>query len=208
MSSLGDELTVMLTAIGQRLRLEERAEEPTRRPRDLTGSPGSYGWLHEAGALSRLVGWPTADKLRLIASQRPRMACLWGKRSGIGKTASAVALARVISPDGIGLFVRSTELVASIQEAGWGSVPELVHRARTTGLLVLDDLGIEQASEPARAALCDLVWRRADRARGTTIVTTSLSPDEVTRRYGDGMTRRLHELASVEIGASVTPASQ
>ena len=198
----------MLSAMGQRLRLEERPAEPTRRPRDLTGAPGSYGWLHEPGALSKLVGWPTADKLRLVASQRPRMACLWGKRSGVGKTASAVALARVLSPDGIGLFVRSTELVASIQEAGWGSVPELVHRARTTGLLVLDDLGIEQASEPARAALCDLVWRRADRPRGTTIVTTSLSPDETTRRYGDGMTRRLHEAASVEIGSTVTPASQ
>jgi hypothetical protein len=137
MSSLGDELTVMLTAIGQRLRLEERPAEPARRPRDLTGAPGSYGWLYEPGALSRLVGWTTADKLRLIASQRPRMACLWGRRSGVGKTASAVAIARVLSPDGVGLFVRSTELVASIQEAGWGSVPELVHRARTTGLLGL-----------------------------------------------------------------------
>jgi DNA replication protein DnaC len=129
------------------------------------------------------------------------MACIHGRRSGTGKTASAILLARGLAPDGIGYFVRVSELVSSLSETGWGHTSEQIQRARGARVLVLDDLGIEQASEASRAAVCDLVWRRADsdRAGRATIVTTSLSPDELTRRYGDGMTRRLHQLASVEI---------
>lgn len=202
MSTIGDELTVLLAAMGGRLRFAEPAAEPVPpKPRDLYGVPATYRWLDGASSLAGLVGWPNVEKLRLIARQRPRMACIHGRRSGTGKTASAILLARGLAPDGIGYFVRVSELVSSLSETGWGQTSEQIQRARGARVLVLDDLGIEQASEASRAAVCDLVWRRADsdRAGRVTIVTTSLTPDELTRRYGDGMARRLHQLASVEI---------
>lgn len=201
MSTLGDELRTIMAAMGPRLRLVEPEPEQPKGPIDIHGVPSTYEWARTADGLAKLVGWPAVEKLRQIARQRPRMACLWGSRSGTGKTASAVLLARGLAPDGCGYFLRATELAASMAETGYGSVPDTVHRARGTRVLVLDDLGIEAAHESVRAAMCDLVWRRADSERPgrVTVVTTSLSPDELTRRYGDGMTRRLHQLASLEL---------
>lgn len=201
---LGDELLHIMTALGQRVRLEEPKPAPPEPPRDLYGAPRSYEWARTAAGIEPCIGPVALQRLREMGRDKPRVVVIWGNRSGIGKTAAALLLARGLAPDGIGYFVRATEIVASMQEAGYGSTPDQVHRARGTRVLVLDDLGIEAATEANRAAMCDLVWRRADSERPgrTTIVTTSLGPDELTRRYGDGMTRRLHAQASVEIGRS------
>jgi hypothetical protein len=203
---IGDELLQIMAALGQRVRLEPPQPAPPEPPRDLYGAPRSYEWARTAEGIAPCIGWPAIEELRGYSRSKPRVVVIWGNRSGIGKTAAALLLARGLAPDGIGYFVRCTEIVASLQEAGYGSTPDQLHRARGTRVLVLDDLGIEAATEANRAAMCDLVWRRADSERPgrCTIVTTSLGPDELTRRYGDGMTRRLHAQAALHLG-SVTP---
>jgi DNA replication protein DnaC len=89
--------------------------------------------------------------------------------------------------------------------AGYGHTSDAMHRARSTGLLVLDDLGIEAVTEQNREWLCELVWSRADSERRgrITVVTTSLGPDAISARYGDGMSRRLFQLASIHLGGSL-----
>lgn len=177
----------------------QRREDAPRR--DLHGTPATYGWATGGSALEGLLGADAVARLRAAVRERPRMLTIWGERSGVGKTASAVAASRALSPDGRGQFVRASALVESMREMPYGQTSEAMSRARSTVLLVLDDLGIEAQSEQAREWLCELVWRRADHERPgrVTIVTTSLSPDQVSQRYGDGMSRRLFQAASIHL---------
>lgn len=179
----------------------QRADADARR--DLPGVPSTYGWARRGADLEPLLGADAVARLRSAVLARPRVLTIWGERSGVGKTASAVAASRALSPEGRGFFVRAAALVESMREAGYGQTSDAMHRARSTGLLVLDDLGIEAASEQNREWLCELVWSRADsEKRGrVTVVTTSLGPDAISARYGDGMSRRLFQLASIHLGA-------
>lgn len=177
----------------------QRREDAPRR--DLHGTPATYGWVTGGSALEGLLGADAVARLRAAVRERPRVLTIWGERSGVGKTASAVAASRALSPDGRGQFVRASALVESMREMPYGQTSDVMARARSTVLLVLDDLGIEAQSEQAREWLCELVWRRADHERPgrVTIVTTSLSPDQVSARYGDGMSRRLFQAASIHL---------
>lgn len=63
-------------------------------------------------------------------------------------------------------------------------------------MLVLDDVGAEGDTPTARAAVADLISERHSWDRPT-IVTTWHNAASITSRYGDGIARRMFELALV-----------
>lgn len=114
--------------------------------------------------------------------------------SGSGKTSLACALLRTWEarhPRRRAVFVPAWRLgVARAQHGlGQGEAPE-VEQAFTAGLCVIDDLGSERNT--AMNAVPDVIFARALEGRPTWI-TTWMTPDAVTQRYGDGVARRLFE---------------
>lgn len=91
-----------------------------------------------------------------------------------------------------GRFVKAIELL----RAGlYPSDPGFWPRLQGAKLLAVDDLGTEplDAKGFGLAAISDLMDQRYDGARKT-IVTTNLTPDELRRRFGERMWRRLAEV--------------
>lgn len=114
--------------------------------------------------------------------------------SGSGKTSLACALLRAWEaryPRRRAVFVPAWKLgVARAQHGlGHGEAPE-VEVAFTAGLCVIDDLGSERNT--AMNAVPDVIFARALEGRPTW-VTTWMTPEAVTQRYGDGIARRLFE---------------
>ena len=74
------------------------------------------------------------------------------------------------------------------------SSPELLARALRADLLVLDDLGSERnvPSNPVP----DVIFERHADDRATW-VTTWMTPEKLTERYGDGIARRVFERAVI-----------
>jgi DNA replication protein DnaC len=178
-------------------------EPELERVRSIHGCPSTYDWATvDAPAWRRLVGPVVVRQVESLAASPRRMMAVLGSASGVGKTASAVALSRAIAPDGAGVFARASALCSAAREAGYGHTADDVHRARTARLLVIDDLGVESTSEANRELLCELVWSRADSERRgrVTICTSALSAEQMGQRYGEGMARRICSLASVRVG--------
>jgi hypothetical protein len=114
--------------------------------------------------------------------------------SGSGKTSLACALLRAWEarhPRRRAIFAPAWKLgVARAQHGlGQGEAPE-VELALTAGLCVIDDLGSERNT--AMNAVPDVLFARALEGRPTW-VTTWMTPEAVTQRYGDGIARRLFE---------------
>jgi DNA replication protein DnaC len=116
--------------------------------------------------------------------------------TGVGKTTLAVAMlrARVDMRDDRVLFASARSLaqarIAPSAESG-----ELVRRAMTTGLLLLDDLG-NPPSEPPSSPIADIICERADWMRPLW-VTTYLDGKAIADRYGGNVARLLYEQAIV-----------
>jgi hypothetical protein len=72
-------------------------------------------------------------------------------------------------------------LVSRVQT--WGDGAAKIASWRETMLLVLDDLGVEDASDRTNATLDDLINHRFENALPT-VVTTNLSPKQFEARYG------------------------
>ena len=111
-----------------------------------------------------------------------------------GKTSLACALLRAWEaryPRRRAVLVPAWKLgVARAQHGvGQGEAPEVEH-AFTAGLCVIDDLGSERNT--AMNAVPDVIFARALEGRPTW-VTTWMTPEAVTQRYGDGIARRLFE---------------
>jgi DNA replication protein DnaC len=120
--------------------------------------------------------------------------------SGSGKTSLACALLRAWDaryPRRRGVFMPAWKLgVARAQHGlGQGEPPE-VERALTTRLLVLDDLGSERNT--ATNAVPDVIFARALDGLPTW-VTTWMTAEAVTQRYGDGIARRLYEAGRLTV---------
>jgi DNA replication protein len=65
-------------------------------------------------------------------------------------------------------------------------------RARTAGLLVMDDLGKEEALKKPTSDVCDIVSTRYDR-KLPTVITTELTLDDIEARYGRYIFERIAE---------------
>ena len=120
--------------------------------------------------------------------------------SGSGKTSLACALLRAWEARDTrrrGSFVPAWRLGVARAQHGLGQgEPVEVERALSTGLLVLDDLGSERNT--VTNAVPDVIFERAYAGRPTW-VTTWMTPEQVSQRYGDGIARRLYEADRVVV---------
>jgi DNA replication protein DnaC len=169
--------------------------------------------------------WASFDNLDLIRSRVPNQhaiaraqQCFGAIRvtligtTGSGKTSLAVAMLRMhidaaYAPDadadtvarGKGaLFATSFDVCAAAAShpLGKGEAP-LIARARRASILVLDEVG----SEPQPDAVKLLLFDRYNSALPTW-VTTFLSREQVSERYGGGVHRRMFEHGrTIEVSA-------
>lgn len=148
--------------------------------------------------------WATFDAPELADRVRNKVAIeqaakLVGARSsvvlvggaGSGKTSLACAMLRGI---GAGVFVGAYWIAKARQEhpLGESEAPD-VARAIAVPVLVLDDLGQEQARN---TAIQEVIYERHAHGRRT-IATTGFGFRDLIARYGEGIARRLTEGASI-----------
>jgi DNA replication protein DnaC len=168
-------------------------------PTDNTTIPRSFRWATtEAPELRARVGREPAITEGLAALSSPGL--LLVGPSGCGKTSLACALLReweVRHPRRRAVFVPAWKLgVARAQHGlGRGEAPD-VDRAMEARLLLLDDVGSERNT--ATNAVPDVIFARAVDGRPTW-VTTWMTAEAVTQRYGDGIARRLFEAGRVTV---------
>ena len=90
----------------------------------------------------------------------------------------------------------------------WSSAKEIADerstavRARNANLLVLDDLGKEEATKTGMAAVCDVIAKRYD-DKSPAIVTTELTLPDIEARYGRYLAERLVEDSLSRCGGSL-----
>jgi DNA replication protein DnaC len=106
--------------------------------------------------------------------------------TGCGKTLAACTW---MQDRPTGRLVRATEL--SEIGRGWREREELAS-LRRVGLLVVDDLGVEEDDRRLLQRLDDMVDARIS-AGYPTLMTTNLTADEFKHRYGNRIWSRLHE---------------
>lgn len=116
--------------------------------------------------------------------------------AGTGKTSLACAMMRALVETGDPrvLFVGAYWLAKAREQyrLGQGEAPE-VERAIEASVLVIDDVGIEQARN---TALSEVIYER-HAAERRTIITTGFGFKALAERYGDGIARRMSEGATV-----------
>ena len=158
--------------------------------------PAAYAWARFSAPelAQRVTGADTiATARRLCTSAR---VCIMGP-SQAGKTSLAVAMLRrrVWESAVLAAFVPAHRLgVARIQHAAGHGEPEIVTRAMTAPLALLDDLGCER--DTATNPVPDVIFERHD-ANRPTWVTTGFTPEQLVKRYGTGAVRRLFAHANV-----------
>jgi DNA replication protein DnaC len=177
------------------------ASEPARsvEPAVNPTLPPSFRWATlDAPELRQRVGRERAIAEGEAALSSPGL--LLVGPSGSGKTSLACALLRAWearSPRRRGVFAPAWRLGVARAQHGLGQgEPHEVDRAMDAALLVLDDVGSERNT--ATNAVPDVIFARAF-AGLPTWVTTWMTPEAVTQRYGDGVARRLYEAGRVVV---------
>lgn len=161
--------------------------------------PESHQWvsIDAPGFAQRAKGLP-ADYKSLF--RRDRLVIMGA--AGAGKTVLTAAMFRQrLDQEPDGMFARAHRLAQARARQGLGSgEAPMVEEAIRTPLLVLDDLGSERRTE--LSAIPDVIFERhADQS--PLWITTGLTAEEVTARYGDGVSRRIFEGSRVvKLGAS------
>jgi DNA replication protein DnaC len=110
---------------------------------------------------------------------------LWGEL-GHGKTSLAVSILKVFMARGdSGLYIRAAQYLRLVNQVARGNDTQaaILDLAYSVGCLVLDDLGVEQATPAAIKQFYELVEER----RGTnglyTVITSNLSIDDLEERW-------------------------
>jgi hypothetical protein len=158
--------------------------------------PPAYAWARLSAPELEARVHPRAaitDTLPVLGASR---LCLMGA-SRAGKTSLAVALLRrrvAASPIRAAFFAAHRIGLARIQHAAGHGEPEIVDRAMTVPLALLDDVGSER--DTATNPLPDTVFERHAANLGTW-VTTGLTREQLLQRYGSGFVTRLFDRAKV-----------
>jgi DNA replication protein DnaC len=163
--------------------------------------PKRFDWSRfDAPELATRVRLDTAVQAakRAVADRKSVILC--GKTK-TGKTSLLVAMLRLAAAQPgrgrIGRFVPARDLGAARAQHGLGrGEAPLVEMAQRVPLLALDELGLDQAWE--LSAIPDVIAARHD-ALLTTWVTTGLTVDEIEKRYGSGVSRRLFDPTDVSV---------
>lgn len=109
----------------------------------------------------------------------------WG-HWGVGKTCAAAVLAKEARRRGASaLFITAESLRTAVLEKEMFEDDQLtVDRARQVDFLVLDDLGKEHSGESGFAErLFENLLRERSAHRRSTVVTTNMNQDDLTKRY-------------------------
>lgn len=114
---------------------------------------------------------------------------------GLGKTHLSLSIAfRVIERGYYAVYTPFHRLISQLEKARFGHSDEEYAAVMRTPLecelLVLDDLGSEMSTQFTAAALYEIVNTRLLEGRPT-IISTNLSGNEITERYGDRIYSRL-----------------
>jgi len=156
-----------------------------------------YAWARfSAPELAERVPEPAAVAAgRELCRQTTRICLIGAARAG--KTSLAVAmLRRRVSQSGIpAAFLPAYKLgVARLQHAAAHGEPEIVDRAMTMPLVLLDDLGCER--DLAMSPIPDIIFER-HAANRPTWVTTGLTSQQLVKRYGTGVVGRVFDRAKI-----------
>ena len=117
-------------------------------------------------------------------------------QSGLGKTFLSACIARVVSETGHSVVYDTAAHIFERFEAQkfsrdeTGGADEDVSRLLRCDLLIIDDLGTELTTEFVRSAFYQIVNTRL-MTNKKTIISTNLSPAELSRRYGANILSRI-----------------
>lgn len=131
-------------------------------------------------------------------------------RTGIGKTIAAVALlhrvldsardGKASQPDlrwaSRSAFVSAQELAIDRRTHPLGEEAPLVERSKHASLLVLDEVGFEVFQPERDTSLFEVLDQRYKQS-SPTIVTTALNEQQLRKRYGEALVRRLLDVGKM-----------
>ncbi len=175
---------------------EEAASE--QRVRDTAATvPPRYQWAtFESELLPGRVRSAKGDAIARARKAVGALSVVLLGPAGSGKTvlACAILMATAAQLKTRGRFASTFTLAKARQEhpLGEGESP-VVHRAANAKVLVLDEL----AAEFGRNTAVQEVIHDRHAHDLPTIYTSGFSPDEISKRYGDGIARRVFEGATV-----------
>jgi DNA replication protein DnaC len=158
--------------------------------------PERFAWAPglTAPGLSERVDSDALAQARALDLARLDRVTLLGPAAS-GKSSLAVALASAWTAVNAlpSVFVAAADLGVARQQHGLGAGEAgLVRQAMCAALIILDDIGVEP--EIGAPAVAHVLHHRYDGERPT-IVTTGLTVEQLAKRYGAGVARRLLETA-------------
>lgn len=199
--------------------LAEPCDCSRRRMAELRPEKLRRHWEEVSGVETRCRGFRLQTHPHLSAAVQRRMLAseyataswyLWGVPGG-GKTGAAAGYAwEFLQATGASICWRYVpdlldDIKATFGREDGGDTEALVKRRLTgCGLLVLDDLGANRATEWAIEQLTQIIQSRYA-ASLPVVVTSNLSPVRLTETYGARLVRRLGEMCDgrvVEIAAA------
>lgn len=187
----------LTTRAEQRERLERIAHLGIPKMYDAEfGSPEIATRVCDARALKRAEA--------AVADRKVERISFYGA-AGTGKTTLACAcLVRLALDRNLsGHFVDARRLSVARAEAPLGEQPALVTYAMGSAVVVLDDLGVDDAGQRG-SAVADVV-RERHAERRLLICTLAVAPGDLAARYGDGFARRLLEDDGSSVVIEVAP---
>jgi len=110
---------------------------------------------------------------------------LWGKL-GRGKTSLAVSILKTFLAQGeSGLYIRAPHYLRLVNQVARGNEKNatILDLAYSVACLVLDDLGVEQATPAAIRQFYELVEERRGKSGLYTVITSNLSIDDLEERW-------------------------
>lgn len=137
------------------------------------------------------------NKARMFAENFGKMHgnLLFVGPTGTGKTHLSSAVAKCVIDAGYSVVYDSTQNIISTFEdekfhSGYGETPTESRKYLDCDLLILDDLGTEFVTPFAVSCLYNLLNSRHNRGLST-VISTNLSPTELTKRYEDRIYSRI-----------------
>ena len=116
-------------------------------------------------------------------------------KTGTGKTHLSTAIAKTVIEKGYSVLYDSTQNILSAFEAdkfrsGWAPYEPKADKYLEADLLILDDLGAEFSNQFTVSCLYNLLNTRQNRGLST-VISTNLSPEELSEKYEDRIFSRL-----------------